>query len=87
VYDLSDRYMHNGVPLTDFVTRVGAGAADRITEVTAVGPMTRSTNKAGASFARVPIRLTYRTGTATTTVRAVLVLVVDGGAWRVFSVQ
>jgi hypothetical protein len=87
VYELSDRYMRNGVPLTEFVTRVGSGAATRITEVTAVGPMTHSTSKAGASFARIPIRLTYGTGTATTTVRAVLVLVLDGGAWRVFSVQ
>jgi hypothetical protein len=87
VYALSDRYMRNGVPLTEFVTNVGAGAASRITEVTPVGPLTHSTSKTGASFARIPIRLTYGTGTATTTVRAVLVLVLDGGAWRVFSVQ
>jgi hypothetical protein len=87
VYDLSDRYMRNGVRLNEFVTNVGAGAANRITEATTVGPMTHDISKAGASFARIPIRLTYRAGTATTTVRAVLVLVLDGGAWRVFSVQ
>jgi hypothetical protein len=87
VYELSDRFMRNSARVNDFVNGVGSGAASRITEVTAIGPMTRSTSTAGASFAQIPIRLTYGTGTATTTLRAVLVLVIDGGAWRVFSVQ
>jgi hypothetical protein len=49
--------------------------------------MTHTTARTGASFARIPIRLTYGFGTATTSVPAELVLVLDGGAWRVFSVQ
>jgi hypothetical protein len=87
VYDVSDRYMRNGVPRGDFVIGIGAGAAHRITEVEAVGPTTYTTTGGGVRFARVPIRLTYRTGTAATTVDAALVLVVDTGGWKVLSVE
>jgi hypothetical protein len=87
LYDLSDRYMRNGVPRNKFVIGIGAGAANRITEAQAMGPTTYTTTGAGVRFARVPIRLTYGSGTAMMTVDAALVLAVDTGGWKVLSVE
>lgn len=87
VYDLSDRYMRNGTPRDRFVISIGAGDANRLTDLKALGPTTYITTETGVRFARVPVRFSYRTGTTTTTVDAVLVLVVDTGGWKVLSVE
>jgi YD repeat-containing protein len=86
VYDLSDRYMRNGVPRDKFTIGIGAGAANRMTDVVALGPTTYTTTRAGVRFARVPIRVTYRAEATMTTVDAELVLAVDTGGWKVLSV-
>ena len=87
VYALSDRYMRNGVPVGEFVIGTGAGAAHRITAVDAAGRTAYENSGAGVRFARVPIRVSYGAGTATTRVDATLVLAVDTGAWKVFAVE
>jgi len=38
-------------------------------------------------YARTPVRLTYAGGTAMTDVDATVVLVVEGGAWSVLSLE
>lgn len=88
LYDIAAAPMVRGTKRSDFVTDMaGAGAAPRVTHVRPTGPMTFSTSAAGVSYARLPLRLTYGAGAGATTNTAALVLVVDGGAWKVLSLE
>lgn len=87
VYRLCDRNMINGTKLKGFVDNIGLGAGSLVTDVTPAGPTTWGSNRAGASFAQLPIRVSYRRGATTTTVPAQLVLVLGPDGWKVFTVR
>lgn len=88
VYDLASPYMINGTKRGDFLVALGdGGAARQITRVDVLGPPQRSTSPEGASYARVPVRVTYGLETGTTSVLADLVLAVDRGSWKLLSLE
>jgi hypothetical protein len=88
LYGIEAAYMRNGIRRSDFVTEMAnAGAVTCVDSAETTGPTTYSTTRAGASEARTPIRLTYGPCAATARVDAALVLVVDGGAWKVLSLE
>jgi hypothetical protein len=72
---------------TDFAAAMaGSEGVTGISDAKTTGPTTYTTNEAGISYARTPIRLTYGTGTAATTQDGTLVLIQDAGSWKVFTV-
>jgi hypothetical protein len=88
LYRIEAAYMRNGIRRNDFDTEMAnAGAVTCINSAETIGSTTYSTTRAGASYARTPIRLTYGTCAATARVDAALVLVVDGGTWKVLSLE
>jgi len=87
LYSIEAGYTHNGAKRSDFVTGMANdGAVTCIRRAEATGPMTYST-EAGVSYARVPIRVTYGACTSIPRVDTTLVLVVDGGAWKLLSLE
>jgi hypothetical protein len=88
LYGIEAAYTRNGIRRNDFVTQMAnAGAVTCISGAETIGSTTYRTTAAGASYARTPIRLTYGTCAATARVEAALVLVVDGGTWKVLAVE
>jgi hypothetical protein len=88
LYNIEAGYAHTGTKRSDFVTEMAdAGAVTCISGAETTGSTTYSTTQAGVSYARTPIRLTYGPCAATARVDAALVLVVDGGTWKVLSLQ
>jgi hypothetical protein len=88
LYGVEAAYMRTGIRRNDFVTQMAnAGAVTCVNGADTTGPTTFSTTRAGVSYARTPIRLTYGTCAPTARVDAVLVLVVDGGTWNVLSLE
>jgi hypothetical protein len=88
LYGIESAYAHTGSKRTVFVEDLAnAGAVTCINGAETTGPTTVGTTRAGVSYARTPIRLTYGTCAATARVDAVLVLVVDAGAWKVLALE
>lgn len=88
VYALESAAMRNGSKLREFSSAMsGAGGASRITRAVATGPLTHTRTDAGVSYAQVPVALAYRSDQGTTSMHATLVLVVDGGSWKVLSLE
>jgi hypothetical protein len=88
VYGIADTSMRNGMTQAAFVAAMTKAEGSKgITGASARGTTTYTTNEAGARYARTPIRLTYGTGTSATTQDGTLVLVLDAGAWKVFTVE
>jgi hypothetical protein len=88
LYDLEHPYMRNGSKRSDFLTAMtSSGAATRISDAETMGSTKYSTTDSGVSFAQVPVRLIYGTGTGATTLQASLHLVVDEGTWKVLSLE
>jgi hypothetical protein len=88
VYGIEAAYTLNGIRRNDFVTQMASGGAVTcISGAETIGSTTYSTTRAGVSYARAPIRLTYGPCAASARVDAALVLVVEGGTWRVLSVE
>jgi len=88
VYSLETPFMRNGSKRADFVRDMpNAGAVTNVSAARPVGPTTYSRTPAGVVYARTPVRLTYAGGTAMTDVDATVVLVVEGGAWSVLSLE
>jgi hypothetical protein len=87
VYTLESMFMRNGSKRGDFVVNLANAGA--ITSVSAARPTgeTEYSTRAGASYARTPIRLTYGTGPDAPSVDATLVLALTGGRWSVLSVE
>lgn len=87
VYSLETASMRNGSKRGDVVTGLAnAGAVTTVSAAHTTGPTT-FTVRAGVSYGRTPVRLTYGSGPASTRVEATVVVVVEGGAWRVLSVE
>jgi hypothetical protein len=87
LYSIEAAYTHNGANRKDFVTGMANdGAVTCIRKAEATGPMTYST-AASVSYARVPIRVTYGSCTSIPRVDTTLVLVVDGGSWKLLSLE
>ena len=87
LYSLETVSMRNGSKRSDVVTGLATGGV--ITEITGArttGPLTLS-DRAGTTYGRAPIRVTYGSGPDRTTVDAVLVVAVDGGSWGVLTVE
>ena len=88
LYDIESSYMRNGSKRSTFVTDLSSGGAvTTISDARAVGPSAYSTNDAGVSYLRTPIRLTYGNGPGATKVQATLVLAVDAGSWKVLGLE
>jgi hypothetical protein len=87
LYGITDSSLRNGMTQTDFAAAMaGSEGTTGISDAKTTGPTTYTTNEAGISYARTPIRLTYGTGTAATTQDGTLVLIQDAGSWKVFTV-
>jgi hypothetical protein len=85
VYSLETPYMRNGSKRSDLVDGLSHGGV--ITEVSgarAIGP-TSYVVRAGTTYGRTPVRVTYGSGAQRTSVDATLVTVVDGGSWGVLT--
>jgi hypothetical protein len=88
LYSIEAGYTHNGAKRSDFVTGMANdGAVTCIRKAEATGPMTYDNTPAGVSYARTPIRLSYGSCTAIPRVDTTLVLVVDGGSWKLLSLE
>jgi hypothetical protein len=88
LYGIEAAYTRTGIRRNDFATEMAnAGAVTCISGAETTGPTMYSTTGAGVSYARTPIRLTYGTCAPTARVDAALVLVVDGGTWKVLSLE
>lgn len=87
VYSLESAAMRNGSKRQDMVVGLqNAGAITTVSAARATGPTVYST-KAGASYARTPVHLTYGSGPDATSVDATLVLALTGGSWNVLAVE
>jgi hypothetical protein len=88
LYGIEAAYMRTGIKRNDFVTDMAnAGAVTCISDADTIGSTTHSTTRAGVSYARTPIRVSYGTCAGTARVQTTLVLVVDGGSWKVLSLE
>jgi len=88
LYSIEAGYTHNGAKRNDFVTGMANdGAVTCIRKAEATGPMMYSTTEAGVSYARTPIRISYGSCTAIPKVETTLVLAVDGGSWKLLSLE
>jgi len=88
LYGIADSSLRRGMTQSDFAAvMAGSDGATRISDAKAVGPTAYKVNEAGISYGRTPIRLTYGTGTSTTTEDGTLVLILEAGIWKVFTVE
>jgi hypothetical protein len=88
LYAIADSSLRSGMTQDEFSKAMaGSDGASGISDATATGPTTYTTNEAGISYARTPIRLTYGTGTSATKQDGTLVLILEAGNWKVFTVE
>jgi hypothetical protein len=88
LYTIESSYMRNGSKRATFVTDLSnGGAVTTISDARATGPTVETTDDAGVSYARTPIRFTYGDGAGATKVEATLVVAVDAGSWKVLGVE
>jgi hypothetical protein len=88
LYTIESSYMRNGSKRATFVTDLSnGGAVTTISDARTTGPTVHTTDDAGVSYARTPIRLTYGDGPGATKIEATLVVAVDAGSWKVLGVE